>query len=71
MKTSDTEGPYAQTLIVVALRVVNFFSFLKITHFHSVGLGRNLAQMILKGLPELFEHDISCKNSRGDETTIF
>ena len=62
---------YAQTLIVVALIVVNFFTFLKITRLHWVGIGRNLVQMILTGLPELFKHNMSCKNSRGDETTTF
>ena len=62
---------YAQTLIVVVLIVVKFFSFLNITLLHVLGLGRNLVQMILTGLPELFEHDVSCNNSRGDEKTIF
>ena len=61
----------AHTLIVVALIVVRFFSFLRITRHHKVGLGRNLVQMILTGLPELFEHDIANKNSREYEKTIF
>ena len=29
-----------------------------------------LGQMILTGLPEVFEHHIPCKNSRGGEKTI-
>ena len=62
---------YAQTLIVVALIVVKIFSFLNITLLHDLGLGRNLVQMILTGLPELFEHHISYKNGRGGEKTIF
>ena len=62
---------YAQILIVDNSAVVNVFSFLKITQLHDLGSGRNLVQMILTGLPELFEHDISYKNSRGDENTTF
>ena len=39
---------YAQTLIVVALIVVNFFSFLNITRPHDLGLGPNLAKSKLQ-----------------------
>ena len=54
-------------LILVSLIVVDFFSFLNITPLRKVGRGRNLFQMNLTGLPELFEHDISCKNNQEDE----
>ena len=39
---------YAQTLIVVALIVVNFFSCLNITRPHDLGLGPNLSRSNLQ-----------------------
>ena len=62
---------YAHMLRVVALIVVILFSLLKITRLREDGLGRNLFQMNLTDLPELFEHDVFSKNSRGDEKHEF
>ena len=57
--------------IVVALIVVELFSFLIITQLHGLGIGRNLVQMNLTGLPELFTHHIPFKNSQEEEQTDF
>ena len=62
---------YAHMQIVVALIVVKLFSFLDITHGHYLGLGRNLVQMNLTGLPELFTHRIPFKYSQEEEKTEF
>ena len=53
--------------IVFALIVVRLFSFFDITRPHGLGIGRNLVQMNLTGLPELFTHRIPFKYSEEDE----
>ena len=57
--------------IVVALIVVKLFSFLDITRPHGLGIGRNLVQMNLTGLPELFTHRIPFKYSQEEEKIEF
>ena len=58
-------------LIVVALIVVKLVSFLNITRLHDLGLGPNLVQMNLTGLPELFTHHIPFKYSQEEEKIEF
>ena len=62
---------YAHTLIVVALIVVENFSFLNITRPHDLGIGPNLVQMKLTGLPELSKHHIPLTNSQEEEKHQF
>ncbi len=49
------------------------FTYVQLFEDNSSPLGRirsKLGQMILPGLPEVFEHHMTCKNSRGDGKTI-
>ena len=62
---------YAHMQIVVALIVVKLFSFSNITRPHGLGIGSNLVQMNLTGLPELFTHHIPFKYSQEEEHIEF
>ena len=71
MKSNYFPMFYAHMLIVVALIVVKLFSWLNITRLHGLGLGPNLVQMKLTGLPELFTHRIPFKHSQEEEKIEF
>ena len=55
---------YAQTLIVVALIVVNFFGFSVITRDHGSFEGRHLVEMNPTSLPELSKPSRASENLR-------
>ena len=65
---------YAQTLIVVALIVVNFFGFSVITRDHGRFEGRHLVEMNPTGLPELSKPStdlLELREAKILETKIF
>ena len=60
---------YAHILIVVALIIVNFFSFLVITRYHGGGFTLNQDEIVATSLPELPKPSKTFKNLR--KTNVF
>ena len=50
---------------------IELYSFLNITRPHGLGLGPNLVQMKLTGLPEFFTHHIPFKYRQEEEKIEF